>query len=186
MKVGRLAGSGCWPEWWPGGATGAAGVYVACCAFASEPLATPFMPMLISFVPATQCQIPCVPSAHFSPHFFQNHCSTPRIPAIQCRLCSLSGSVAVNLGMNHGATPLMSEPLVFTPLVPAVPAACSPSGLVGVNLGKNKTSKDAAMDYSISVSKLATYADYLVINVSSPNTPGELHHVTYSAGWCAA
>lgn len=47
-----------------------------------------------------------------------------------------------------------------------------PPGLVGVNLGKNKTSEDAAADYSLGVSKLAPYADYLVINVSSPNTPG--------------
>ncbi|KAK9804199.1 hypothetical protein WJX72_000929 [[Myrmecia] bisecta] len=45
-------------------------------------------------------------------------------------------------------------------------------GLLGVNLGKNKTSEDAAADYCIGVSKLGQYADYLVINVSSPNTPG--------------
>lgn len=45
-------------------------------------------------------------------------------------------------------------------------------GLVGVNLGKNKLSEDAAADYCLGVSKLAPYADYLVINVSSPNTPG--------------
>ena len=38
--------------------------------------------------------------------------------------------------------------------------------------GKNKTSEDAAADYSLGVSKLGGYADYLVINVSSPNTPG--------------
>ena len=39
-------------------------------------------------------------------------------------------------------------------------------------IGKNKTSEDAAADYSLGVSKLGPYADYLVINVSSPNTPG--------------
>ena len=49
---------------------------------------------------------------------------------------------------------------------------CFCAGLVGVNLGKNKSSKDAGTDYSIGISKLAPYADYLVINVSSPNTPG--------------
>ena len=49
----------------------------------------------------------------------------------------------------------------------------APLGMVGVNLGKNKTSEDAAADYSLGVSKLGPYADYLVINVSSPNTPGE-------------
>jgi dihydroorotate dehydrogenase len=46
-------------------------------------------------------------------------------------------------------------------------------GMVGVNLGKNKTSEDAAADYCLGVSKLGPYADYLVINVSSPNTPGK-------------
>ena len=45
-------------------------------------------------------------------------------------------------------------------------------GLVGVNLGKNKDSADAAADYAAGVRQLARYADYLVINVSSPNTPG--------------
>lgn len=50
-----------------------------------------------------------------------------------------------------------------------------PRGLVGVNLGKNKTSEDAAADYSVGVKKLGQFADYLVINISSPNTPGTLH-----------
>ncbi|MCW8836257.1 MAG: quinone-dependent dihydroorotate dehydrogenase [Rhodospirillales bacterium] len=45
-------------------------------------------------------------------------------------------------------------------------------GIVGVNLGKNKTSTDAAADYVAGVEKLAPLADYLVVNVSSPNTPG--------------
>jgi dihydroorotate dehydrogenase len=47
-----------------------------------------------------------------------------------------------------------------------------PRGLLGVNLGKNKTSEDAAADYCVGVTKLAPLADYLVINISSPNTPG--------------
>jgi dihydroorotate dehydrogenase len=47
-----------------------------------------------------------------------------------------------------------------------------PAGIVGVNLGKNKTSPDAAADYTTGVYKLGPYADYLVINISSPNTPG--------------
>lgn len=46
------------------------------------------------------------------------------------------------------------------------------SGLVGVNLGKNKTTEDAAADYELGVKALGPFADYLVINVSSPNTPG--------------
>ncbi|GMT00849.1 hypothetical protein PENTCL1PPCAC_23023 [Pristionchus entomophagus] len=46
------------------------------------------------------------------------------------------------------------------------------SALFGVNLGKNKLSEDAKIDYEIGVNYLGPYADYIVINVSSPNTPG--------------
>ncbi|NWS75486.1 PYRD dehydrogenase, partial [Crotophaga sulcirostris] len=43
---------------------------------------------------------------------------------------------------------------------------------LGVNLGKNKSSPDAAADYVAGVRRLGPLADYLVVNVSSPNTPG--------------
>jgi len=46
------------------------------------------------------------------------------------------------------------------------------AGIVGVNLGKNRDSADAAADYAAGTAALAPLADYLVINVSSPNTPG--------------
>lgn len=46
------------------------------------------------------------------------------------------------------------------------------NGIVGVNLGKNKETIDAANDYALGVARLGPIADYLVINVSSPNTPG--------------
>lgn len=45
-------------------------------------------------------------------------------------------------------------------------------GVLGVNIGKNKESRDAAADYREGARRLGAYADYLVINVSSPNTPG--------------
>lgn len=45
-------------------------------------------------------------------------------------------------------------------------------GIVGANLGKNKATEDAAADYELGAARLAPLADYLVINVSSPNTPG--------------
>ncbi|XP_004704630.1 dihydroorotate dehydrogenase (quinone), mitochondrial [Echinops telfairi] len=44
--------------------------------------------------------------------------------------------------------------------------------LLGINLGKNKTSADAAADYAEGVRVLGPLADYLVVNVSSPNTAG--------------
>lgn len=45
---------------------------------------------------------------------------------------------------------------------------------VGVNIGKTKLTHadDAANDYAYSARLLAPYADYIVVNVSSPNTPG--------------
>jgi len=47
-------------------------------------------------------------------------------------------------------------------------AAC----VVGVNVGKTRLAEDADADYQASVRRLAPHADYLVLNVSSPNTPG--------------
>jgi dihydroorotate dehydrogenase len=47
-----------------------------------------------------------------------------------------------------------------------------PGVVVGVNIGKTKLAPDAAADYRASAAALAPLADYLVINVSSPNTPG--------------
>jgi dihydroorotate dehydrogenase len=47
-------------------------------------------------------------------------------------------------------------------------------GPIGVNVGKNKTTpnEDAASDYLACIDRLHAYADYLVVNISSPNTPG--------------
>ena len=45
-------------------------------------------------------------------------------------------------------------------------------GVFGINLGKNKTSESDTADYVLGVRRLGRFADYLVINVSSPNTPG--------------
>ena len=51
-------------------------------------------------------------------------------------------------------------------------AGSGKNGLVGVNLGKNKDTADAASDYVLGAAALGPLADYLVVNVSSPNTPG--------------
>jgi dihydroorotate dehydrogenase len=45
-------------------------------------------------------------------------------------------------------------------------------GIVGLNLGRNRDSPDAAADYEEGVRRAAGIAQYLVVNVSSPNTPG--------------
>jgi dihydroorotate dehydrogenase len=49
-----------------------------------------------------------------------------------------------------------------------------PPCLLGINLGKTKLvpNEEAAEDYAVSVRALGRFADYLVVNVSSPNTPG--------------
>jgi dihydroorotate dehydrogenase len=46
--------------------------------------------------------------------------------------------------------------------------------VVGANIGKNKTTEneDAVNDYVFCFEKLFDHADYFVVNVSSPNTPG--------------
>lgn len=44
-------------------------------------------------------------------------------------------------------------------------------GILGVNIGANKTSADRVGDYRLAYDKLAPLADYVAINVSSPNTP---------------
>ncbi|HVM21821.1 MAG TPA: quinone-dependent dihydroorotate dehydrogenase [Sphingomicrobium sp.] len=45
-------------------------------------------------------------------------------------------------------------------------------GIVGVNIGANKESADRIADYVQGVGAMAAVADYLTINISSPNTPG--------------
>jgi dihydroorotate dehydrogenase len=45
-------------------------------------------------------------------------------------------------------------------------------GIFGANVGKNRDTQDGAADYAIGIAAVANYADYLVCNISSPNTPG--------------
>ncbi|MBM3531479.1 MAG: quinone-dependent dihydroorotate dehydrogenase [Alphaproteobacteria bacterium] len=46
------------------------------------------------------------------------------------------------------------------------------AGIVGINIGKNKDQADAVADYAAGVATFGPLADYLTVNVSSPNTPG--------------
>jgi dihydroorotate dehydrogenase len=46
------------------------------------------------------------------------------------------------------------------------------TGIVGANVGKNRDAPDAAADYATGITRVCGLADYLVCNVSSPNTPG--------------
>ena len=51
-------------------------------------------------------------------------------------------------------------------------AARRPAGIVGFNLGRNRETDDEVADYVEGVRAAAGLADYLVLNISSPNTPG--------------
>jgi dihydroorotate dehydrogenase len=46
------------------------------------------------------------------------------------------------------------------------------SGPIGINIGANKDSVDRIADYVTGVRDMEPYADYLTVNISSPNTPG--------------
>jgi dihydroorotate dehydrogenase len=45
-------------------------------------------------------------------------------------------------------------------------------GIVGANVGPNRDARDPADDCAAAFTALAPFVDYIVINVSSPNTPG--------------
>jgi dihydroorotate dehydrogenase len=46
------------------------------------------------------------------------------------------------------------------------------SGIVGANVGKNRDTIDGAADYIACIEAVTGLIDYLVVNISSPNTPG--------------
>ena len=65
-------------------------------------------------------------------------------------------------------------------LIARVTAAPRPRAILGINLGKNKNTpnEQALDDYLIGIQKAWAHADYLAINISSPNTAGlrDLQH----------
>lgn len=56
--------------------------------------------------------------------------------------------------------------------------AAKRAGVLGVNVGANKDAADRIDDYRAGVAAAAPHADYITINISSPNTPGlrDLQH----------
>jgi dihydroorotate dehydrogenase len=77
-------------------------------------------------------------------------------------------AIVNRMGFNSGGLEMVIERLARRPR----------SGVIGLNLGKNRDSSDAAADYELGIRRGARFADYLVINISSPNTPGlrDLQH----------
>ncbi|MGW2252631.1 quinone-dependent dihydroorotate dehydrogenase [Kitasatospora sp. NPDC001660] len=71
------------------------------------------------------------------------------------------------MGFNNQGSARVAARLAARPHTSSTP-------VIGVNIGKTKVVEeaDAVADYVKSTERLARYADYLVVNVSSPNTPG--------------
>jgi dihydroorotate dehydrogenase len=83
----------------------------------------------------------------------------------QPRLFRLVDDEAVvnRMGFNNGG---------IDAALPRIAAARRKRGVVGINVGANKDSTDRVADYAAGVAKAAPLADYVTINISSPNTPG--------------
>jgi len=80
------------------------------------------------------------------------------------RLFRLSADRAVinRMGFNNGGMERAAARLT----------ARARGGLVGINIGANKDSADRKADYRSAFARLSSLADYVTVNVSSPNTPG--------------
>jgi dihydroorotate dehydrogenase len=51
-------------------------------------------------------------------------------------------------------------------------ARAQSGGLVGVNVGANRDAPDRIADYAALIERFAAVANYVTVNISSPNTPG--------------
>ena len=82
----------------------------------------------------------------------------------QPRLFRLAEDRAVinRMGFNNGGGAAAAERL----------ARRKRRGTIGINVGANKDSTDRIADYVSGIATFAPFADYLTVNVSSPNTPG--------------
>ena len=66
------------------------------------------------------------------------------------------------LGFNNHGSEIISKRILDN----------QPNGFLGINIGPNKETKEKEKDYYTCLSKLSIYADYITINISSPNTKG--------------
>lgn len=96
------------------------------------------------------------------------------------RLFRLAEDSAVinRMGFNNGGLPAA---------LPRIRSARR-DGVLGVNVGANKDAADRVADYVTGVTAAAPLADYVTINISSPNTPGlrDLQHGAALADLLAA
>jgi dihydroorotate dehydrogenase len=82
-----------------------------------------------------------------------------------------SRALVNRMGFNNAGAAALADQLAVAGVARGNRAVGIP---VGVSIGKTKTTPlaEAAEDYLTSLRLLAPYADYLAVNVSSPNTPG--------------
>jgi dihydroorotate dehydrogenase len=82
-----------------------------------------------------------------------------------------SGAVINRMGFNNLGAQALADRLAAAGVARGNQAVGLP---LGISIGKNKTTPlaVAAQDYLEALRVLAPYADYLAVNVSSPNTPG--------------
>jgi len=80
------------------------------------------------------------------------------------RLFRLSEDRAIinRMGFNNGGAAALALRL----------SRSRPAGIVGISIGANRDSADMAGDYVTAFDYVAPYADYIALNVSSPNTSG--------------
>jgi dihydroorotate dehydrogenase len=78
-------------------------------------------------------------------------------------------AVINRMGFNNGGMEVAASNLIRHTLS---------EGIVGVNIGKNKETETALDDYLLVLNRLYPLADYITVNISSPNTPGlrDLQH----------
>jgi len=72
-------------------------------------------------------------------------------------------AVINRMGFNNGGQKAASARISAMPRL---------AGPLGVNIGANKDSVDRIADYAAGVRAMEPMADYLTVNISSPNTPG--------------
>jgi dihydroorotate dehydrogenase len=74
-------------------------------------------------------------------------------------------AVINRMGFNNDGMEVVAERL-------AALTGAKLGGPLGVNVGANKDSEDRIADYVTAIERLAGLADYVTVNISSPNTPG--------------
>lgn len=75
------------------------------------------------------------------------------------------GAVINRMGFNNGGQVAAADRITRL-------RACGIAVPLGINIGANKDSADRIADYAKGTAAMAPLADYLTVNISSPNTPG--------------